>query len=172
MPLYLFKFRQLSQVEPDSIAHWGIYHPNNGHGSPVENGFPVTGDLFHARGHFDSTSQCFTKCNLPTQYAGPEYYDLRYNKRPFDWYPVAGTDHLTSTHLNAACHWVTQQRAFDIYKNNCQRWVQQVLDYLVQTKQLPNSILEDIKDHGYTTMKQRCGHCMQSSFPCLRCMWK
>lgn len=172
MPLYLFKFRQISPIEPDYMAHWGIYYPNSGQGAPEENGFPVTGSLFHARRHFDSASQCFTNCSLPTEYGGPEYYDLRYQKRPFDRYAVAGTDNLTPALLNAACLWVTQERAFDIYNNNCQRWVKQVFDYLVQNKQLPKSVLQDIENHGYTTMKQRCGHCMKSSIPCLRCMCK
>ena len=172
MPLYLFKFRQASQAEPNSIAHWGIYYPNNGQGTPEENGFPITGSLFHARGHFDSASQCFFKCDLPTQYGGPEPYDLRYNKRPFDRYEVTGTEYLTQAQLNTACLWVTQQRAFDIYNNNCQRWVKQLFDYLVQTKQLPNSVLKDLENHGYTTLKQRCEHCVQSSFPCWKCMWK
>jgi len=172
MPLYLFKFHQASQAEPNYIAHWGIYYPNNGQGAPEENGFPITGSLFHARGHFDSTSQCFFRCDLPTEYGGPEPYDLRYNKRPFDRYPVVGTDHLTPAQLNAACLWVTQQRAFDVYNNNCQWWVKQVFDYLVQTKQLPNSVLQDMENHGYTTLKQRCEHCVQCSFPCWKCMWK
>lgn len=161
-PVYLVKFRQLRL--PIVSAHWAIFIPYSTV-RPIQ-GPPGPGILYHARSEWTS---CFPFLS-GSQFEPIPGYNLAASRNLFDYYALNDVD-LSDEDVSASCRYISAHRNFNFMGRNCQEWVKEVLDNLIQRGLLDSMVSEEIKGEGYISISERCDDCARnsSSILCNKC---
>jgi len=139
MPTLRFLVFKMAML-PDALAHWGLFIPNQ-EGSTEgilfevqKRGFFMRKTLFHYREFNCCTSGAELRDNIPI----PELS-------------------IGPVMLNFACHEVTKNRPFHLRNRNCQHWVFEVIEYLVNAQRIDNGqeILSRIVAKGYSPLRYK-----------------
>jgi len=139
--LLVFNFPLL----PKSIAHWALFLPDE-EGSTdgvlfevKKRSYSMAHTMFSQRKFNYRTSKSDLRANIaiPEMSIGP-------------------------VKLNQACHAITQNRPFHLWRRNCQLWVFEVIDYLARSEGfqdggeiLANIMTQGFRPRGYRGSRQR-----------------
>lgn len=157
--LYLVKFRQPPYVGVS--AHWGIFLSQSD--SLYNAAKPSTGYLYHASSQW---TDCLNLCVFVSEPRDTPYERKQYNlsNAPSlsDWWPVRNAD-LQDYEVHDACRLVSESRGFNILTKNCQEWVKEVIQFLVQKEQIDRKVISDMELQGYVTLGESCKRCCAKS---------
>jgi hypothetical protein len=141
--LVLLKFNQ--SFIPNS-EHWGILLPDQSQGVNSQN-IPKAGTLFHVDkdGYFVGRTNYRRDLkrdipNIPTLQSA---------------LTLPGTERVTYDILDQACIAASKDRSFNMFLNNCQNWVVEVLLKLAARNHIPKTTLEYVKKNGWGTARDR-----------------
>ena len=73
--------------------------------------------------------------------------------------------------VHDACRQVSESRGFNILTKNCQEWVKEVIQFLVQKEQIDRKVISDMELQGYVTLGESCKRCCARSLS-VSCMCK
>lgn len=153
-PVFLVKFPNLPLLSPET-AHWAILLPTVPY---IAGQLPRWGVLYHAR----KRGFCFP-LSPNTEYERIEQFDLSGpNINIWDYYELCTVD-LTDAEINVACLYVSNPRPFNLVTRNCQDWVKEVLQCLVNGGRMHEQWLQVISGQGWVTLNENCVHCLGSS---------
>jgi hypothetical protein len=121
-----------------SIEHWGIfitYHDNEGRESKV---------LYHADkiSMINNTTKHMVK-EWPIDLNDIKY--LKVSKILLVGYASQGSYKLTQDMMNNYCDEIDEDRTFNTITNNCQAWVQSVLNKLIHKKHISQLAFDEFK---------------------------
>ena len=156
-PVFLLKFHNHPFRSPET-AHWAILLPT----VPYNAGeLPSWGVLYHAR---KRGFCCCFPLSSNTEYERIDHFDLSRENDIFDRYELS-TVNLTNAEIDVACQWVSNPRTFNLVTRNCQDWVKEVLQCLVNGGLMHGQWLQEISRQGWVTLNEKCTNCVISSFP-------
>lgn len=139
MPTLRFLVFKMAML-PDAFAHWALFVPNEeGSAEGVlfevqKRGVFMRKTQFHYR-EFDC---CASGAELRDNISIPEIS-------------------VGLVMLNFACHAVTKNRPFHLRSRNCQHWVFEVIEYLVNAQRINNGqeILSRIVARGHSPLRYK-----------------
>ena len=161
-PIFLVQFRQGPLC--DASAHWGLFLPHT-NSTTDRFGTPYWGSLFHA-----GTDETCSNANQQsmTQFHYEQSFQLAGRHSLLRCTQLDGTA-VTDAQLHSACQTVTLHRHFNHITDNCQNWVREVLDNLVDTEHISDEVFKQMRKAGYVPLGEtRCGRCAKSSLS-LKC---
>src|SRR5271167_3151545 len=121
-PVYLLKLRQFPL--PVLTAHWGIFLPDSST-TPSQQP-PGPGTLYHASAEWKN---CFPLL-IGTRF-GTVNFDPSVSPLLFDYYAFNDVD-LKKDDVSASCINVSTRRNFTLVNRNCQEWVKEVVEHLIE----------------------------------------
>ena len=131
---------------PVGFCHWALFIPGEGEGCP-------DGILFEALGKRKYWIFTTTTC-------------LKVSKHRRSKLKVAHDIEISEISVNpktlkAACGAVTKDRPFNQIFRNCQHWVFEVIQYLVDSQYIDNGveILAEIRERGFSPLVGRWSCC-------------
>lgn len=157
--IYLARFRH----RPLSIAfaHWALFLPTS------ENDKPLEGLLFHARKEWDNTHG-EQRCTIQgsANFSLEPGFRLLASPGLLDYHCLKDTN-VTPAQLNDACQHVSLDRRFNLITRNCQEWVKDVIDHLVEKDIITTTVYREMELKDYKTLKEQTLD--KSSSLCARC---
>ena len=153
------KFRQLPYL--GVAAHWGIFLSDSD--CPYIDK-PDNGTLFHA------TSQWTDCLNLHLLASQPRdtphernYYNNLYKFPSLSDYWLLANTEVNDVELSDACRKVSISRGLNILTTNCQEWVKEVIQFLVNNGRINGNALLDMELHGFVTLSESYKRCCSKS---------
>src|SRR5271170_8235972 len=161
-PLYLVKF---DQFNIESWAHWGIFLPDDG-SAYDQYGVPYWGTLYHASKPCNGGGSC-SSIMADTQFHAT-HRPLAGSLGVISVIQLRNTE-IRPESVQRACHLATENRRFNMITGNCQEWVKEVIQTLINDTRLPVEVLEQMRYYGYTTLAERSIESSSSCFPLTAC---
>ena len=153
-PVYLAKFRQ--HHLPIASAHWAIFLPSSS--TRPEQGPPGLGILCHAKKEWTS---CFPFVS-GTLFESIPNFNLAKSRQLFDYYHLNDVN-LSIEDVIASCERVSTYRNFNFAGRNCQEWVKEVLEDLIDRELLDPSVLDEMRGEGFVSISEKCDDCINNS---------
>jgi hypothetical protein len=143
-------FRQ--KTTHDCAAHWGIFLPAEW--EDQYNRVPYFGTLYHASAFQCNTCTLVCSPNNNNTFYRNEKFSLASSQSMLKAVAMQNTA-ISEEALDVACTTVSDCRPFNMTTRNCQEWVKEVMEYLVRNGQIPNAVLNEMKQHGFKTLTER-----------------
>jgi hypothetical protein len=159
--LFILRFKQ---GPFESTTHWGLFV---GDRDKPSGQLPYSGTLFHASGDcLACVASCSRRITRTTSnqrlktFCPTESHSLHsYLRLP--------NSNVSQARVGTACGAVTDGRNWNIVTANCQVWVVEVLKYLVEIGEIPNSVFESMRAERYITLPKRVAESSGSSGCCI-----
>jgi hypothetical protein len=148
-PIYLVKFWQMPGF--NSTTHWGIYMVDESKGYD-HNGVPRGGVLHHASKNPNFCFCCSGDSNATT-YSTTNYV-FQISRRHYTPVLLQGVN-INESQLVFACNAVSEERPFNLINRNCQQWVQEVMEKLILAGDVPQNVLDQMREAGFIPLIER-----------------
>jgi Family of unknown function (DUF6540) len=150
--IHLLKFKQMGGY--DTTTHWGIFLSNT-RSSIGDCTLPAIGTLFHAQGDcLACLGSCSGRISSQTEFQQHDNFCPSNSPTLISWHRLSNTD-VDNVTVAESCDLVTQDRNWNLLTSNCQVWVLQVMDDLVEKGHVAGTVVEEMSRNGYSTITQR-----------------